>query len=73
MVIVTEQTSERPASGQSDPFPARFEIWFGSIHFQATANGYLMRILNRDSLRAAPPGTSAAPMPASFPPTPPRR
>jgi hypothetical protein len=73
MVIVTEQTSERPAWGQSDTLPAGFEIWFGSIHYQATGNGYHMRILNRETLKAAPPGTSAAPMPAVFPPPPRRR
>jgi hypothetical protein len=36
----------------SDPLPARFEIRFGSLNFQATGNGYLMRITNRDELRA---------------------
>jgi hypothetical protein len=69
-MIVTEQTSERPAWGRSDPFPAGFEIWFGSIYYQETGNGYHMRILNRDALRAAPPGMSAAPMLVVFPPQP---
>nr|CAB3465777.1 unnamed protein product [Digitaria exilis] len=32
--------------GSSDPFPAGYEIRFGSLHFQATGNGYLMRILS---------------------------
>jgi hypothetical protein len=36
--------------GSSDP-PARFEIRFGSLNFQATGNGYLMRLTNRDKLR----------------------
>jgi hypothetical protein len=36
--------------GSSDPLPARFEIWFGSLNFQATGNGYLMCITNRDEL-----------------------
>jgi hypothetical protein len=36
--------------GSSDPLPAGFEIWFGSLNFQATGNGYLMRITNRDEL-----------------------
>jgi hypothetical protein len=70
MVSITKWTSGRPAWGRSDPFPVRFEIWFGSIHYQATDSGYHMRILNRDALRAAPPGTSAAPMAAVFPPQP---
>jgi hypothetical protein len=38
--------------GSSDPLPARFEIWFGSLNFQATGNGYLMRLTNREELRA---------------------
>jgi hypothetical protein len=38
--------------GSSDPLPAGFEIRFGSLNFQATGNGYLMRITNRDELRA---------------------
>jgi hypothetical protein len=32
--------------GSSDPLPAGFEIRFGSLNFQATGNGYLMRITN---------------------------
>jgi hypothetical protein len=38
--------------GSSDPLPAGFEIRFGSLNFQATGNGYLMRITNHDELRA---------------------
>jgi hypothetical protein len=38
--------------GSLDPLPAGFEIRFGSLNFQATGNGYLMRITNRDELRA---------------------
>jgi hypothetical protein len=38
--------------GSSDPLPPGFEIWFGSLNFQATGNDYLMRITNRDELRA---------------------
>jgi hypothetical protein len=38
--------------GSSDPLPAGFEIRFGSLNFQATRNDYLMRITNRDELRA---------------------
>jgi hypothetical protein len=37
--------------GSSDPLPAGFEIRFESLNFQATGNGYLMRITNRDELR----------------------
>jgi hypothetical protein len=38
--------------GSSDPLPVGFEIRFGSLNFQATGNGYLMRITNCDELRA---------------------
>jgi hypothetical protein len=38
--------------GSSHPLPVGFEIQFGSLNFQATGNGYLMRITNRDELRA---------------------
>jgi hypothetical protein len=38
--------------GSSDPLPAGFEIRFGSLNFQATGNGNLMRLTNRDELRA---------------------
>jgi hypothetical protein len=47
--------------GSSDPFPAGFEIRFGSLNFQATGNGYLMRITNRDELH---PWWSTGPGPA---------
>jgi hypothetical protein len=36
--------------GSSDPHSAGFEIWFGSLNFQATGNGYLMRITNHTEL-----------------------
>jgi hypothetical protein len=36
--------------GSSDPLPAGFEIRFGSLNFQATGNGYLMRVTNRNKL-----------------------
>jgi hypothetical protein len=52
MVIRTEYRSQRYSMGSSDPLPAGFEIRFGSLNFQATENGYLMRITNRDELRA---------------------
>jgi hypothetical protein len=38
--------------GTSDPLPAGFEIRFGGLNFQATGNGYLMRLTNREELRA---------------------
>jgi hypothetical protein len=38
--------------GSSNPLSAGFKIRFGSLNFQATGNGYLMRITNRDELRA---------------------
>jgi hypothetical protein len=58
--------------GSSDPFPAEFEIWFGSLNFHATGNGYLMRLTNRDELhpwRSTGPGPMTA-MPATDTPTP---
>jgi hypothetical protein len=60
--------------GSSDPLLAGLEIWFGSLNFQATGNGYLMRLTNRDELRARRQAGSASvpaapvavtPMPAS--------
>jgi hypothetical protein len=50
--------------GSSDPLPARFEIQFGSLNFQATRNDYLMRITNRDELRARQ-RTGPAPVPVA--------
>jgi hypothetical protein len=52
MVIRTEYRGQRYSMGSSKPLPAGFEIRFGSLNFQATRNGYLMRITNRDELRA---------------------
>jgi hypothetical protein len=45
--------------GSSDPLPVGFEIRFGSLNFQATGNGSLMRITNHDELhpwRSTGPG-----------------
>jgi hypothetical protein len=50
MVIRTEYGSQRYSMGSSDPLPAGFEIWFGSLNFHAMGNGYLMRITNRTEL-----------------------
>jgi hypothetical protein len=50
MVIRTEYRGQRYSMGSSDPLPAEFEVRFGSLNFQATGNGYLMRIINRDEL-----------------------
>jgi hypothetical protein len=52
MVIRTEYRGQSYSMGSSDPLPAGFEIRFGSLNFQATGNGYLMHITNRDELRA---------------------
>jgi hypothetical protein len=38
--------------GSSDSLPVGFEIRFESLNFQATGNGYLMRLTNREELRA---------------------
>jgi hypothetical protein len=51
--------------GSSDPFPAGFEIRFESLNFQATGNGYLMRITNRDELHPWQL-TGPGPMPATL-------
>jgi hypothetical protein len=50
--------------GSSDPLPAGFEIRFGSLNFQATGNGYLMRLTNRDELYARRQ-TRSVPVPAA--------
>jgi hypothetical protein len=52
MVIRTEYRGQRYSMGSSDPLPAGFEIRFGSLNFEATGNGYLMRLTNREELRA---------------------
>jgi hypothetical protein len=52
MVIRTEYRGTRYSMGSSDPLPARFEIRFGGLNFQATGNGYLMHLTNREELRA---------------------
>jgi hypothetical protein len=52
MVIRTEYRGTRYSMGSSDPLPAGFEIWFGDLNFQATGNGYLRRLTNREELRA---------------------
>jgi hypothetical protein len=52
MVIRTEYRGTCYSMGSSDPLPAGFEIRFGSLNFQATGNGYLMRLTNREELRA---------------------
>jgi hypothetical protein len=59
MVIRTEYRGQGYSMGSSDPLPAGFEIRFGSLNFQATRNGYLMRITNRGELhlwRSTRPG-----------------
>jgi hypothetical protein len=38
--------------GQLGPLPAGFEIRFEGLNFQAMGNGYLMRLTNREELRA---------------------
>jgi hypothetical protein len=52
MVIRTEYRGQCYSMGSSDPLPARFEIRFGGLNFQDTGNGYLMRLTNREELRA---------------------
>jgi hypothetical protein len=72
MVIRTKYRSERYSMGSLDPLPARFEIRFRSLNFQAMGNGYLMRITNRDELHpwwSTGPGAMPA-MSATDTPTP---
>jgi hypothetical protein len=52
MVIRTEYSDTCYSMGSSDPLPAGFEIRFGGLNIQATGNGYLMRLTNREELRA---------------------
>jgi hypothetical protein len=52
MVIRIEYRGQRYSMGSSDPLLAGFEIRFGGLNFQATGNGYLMRLTNREELRA---------------------
>jgi hypothetical protein len=52
MVICTEYHGQRYSMGSSDPLPSGFEIRFVGLNFQATGNGYLMRLTNREELRA---------------------
>jgi hypothetical protein len=52
MVIRTEYRSQHYSMGSSNPLPAGFEIRFGGLNFQATGNGYLMCLTNREELRA---------------------
>jgi hypothetical protein len=74
MVIRTEYRGTRYSMGSSNPLPAGFEIRFGGLNFQATGNGYLMRLTNREELHAWHQAGSApvaaarvvtTPMPAS--------
>jgi hypothetical protein len=64
MVIRTEYRGTRYYMGSSDPLHAGFEIRFGGLNFQATGNGYLMRLTNREKLRARHQAGSA-PAPAA--------
>jgi hypothetical protein len=50
MMIRTEYRGTRYSMGSSDPLPAGFEIRFGGLNFQATGNGYLMHLTNREEL-----------------------
>jgi hypothetical protein len=59
--------------GSSDPLPAGFEIQFGSLNFQATGNGYLMRITNPASIAPATHTSVSAPVDAAGPSSPRRR
>jgi hypothetical protein len=64
MVIRTEYRGMRYSMGSSDPLPAGFEIRFGGLNFQATGNGYLMRLTNREEIHA-PRQAGSAPVAAA--------
>jgi hypothetical protein len=64
MVIHIKYRGTHYCMGSSDPLPAGFEIRFGGLNFQATGNGYLMRLTNREELRARRQAGSA-PAPAT--------
>jgi hypothetical protein len=75
MVIRTEYRPQRYSMGSSDSLPGGFEIRIGSLNFQATGNGYLLHITNRDELHpwqstgpgpipTAPAADTPAPAPA---------
>jgi hypothetical protein len=64
MVIHTEYRSQRYSMGSLDPLSAGFEIRFGSLNFQATGKGYLMRITNREELHPWQ-STGPGPIPAT--------
>jgi hypothetical protein len=75
MVIHTEYRGQRYSMGSSYPLPPGFEIRFGSLNFQATGNGYLMRITNRverhpwrSTRPRLVPATPAVGVPALAPP-----
>jgi hypothetical protein len=59
-VIRTEYRGTCYNMGSSDPLPTGFEIRFGGLNFQATGNGYLMRLTNREELRARRQAGSAS-------------
>jgi hypothetical protein len=67
MVIRTKYRSQRYSMGSSGPLPAGFKIRFGSLNFQATGSGYLMRITNCDELH---PWRSTGPGPIPATPAP---
>jgi hypothetical protein len=59
-VIRTEYRGTRYSMGSSDPLSAGFEIRFGGLNFQATGNGYLMRLTNCEELRTQRQAGSAS-------------
>jgi hypothetical protein len=52
MMIRTEYRGQRYSMGSLDPLPTGFEIRFRGLNFQAKGNDYLMRLTNREELRA---------------------
>lgn len=65
--MVVEWTPINYRMGCSDPFPAGYEIKFGGFLFQATSNGYHMRIIGGRPVLGGP---AARPKPQETPPLP---
>ena len=54
MVITVDTLSMLYPMGCSNPFPAAYQIRFGSLEFRATGNGYLMEFLHEHKVAEAP-------------------
>nr|CAB3445200.1 unnamed protein product [Digitaria exilis] len=72
MPIIHEWIRDRPAMGESDPSHAGHLLWFWSLQFETTGNGYHLRLLNQGA--PSPPNVvppPPLPMPEYASPPPP--